>query len=75
MRLNRKVRVLTASTKINRNTLLAIPVLLFLVLNVIAPQFVGVMYTTWLGRILLMGTGVSMLLGAWVMAKLSELKY
>ncbi len=75
MRMNRRIRVLTASTKLNRNTLLAIPPLLFLVLNVIAPEFTGVMFTTSLGRIMLAGTAISMLLGAWVMAKLSVLKY
>ncbi|MCL5282307.1 MAG: type II secretion system F family protein, partial [Planctomycetes bacterium] len=75
MRLNRKIRVLTASTKLNRNTLLAVPVLLFAALNVIAPEFVSVMYTTTLGRILLLATVAGMLFGAWVMAKLSVLKY
>ena len=59
----------------NRDTLLAVPVLLFLFLNVSSPEYVSVMYTTPLGRILLMATVAGMLFGAWVMAKLSELKY
>jgi tight adherence protein B len=75
MRMNRRVRVLTASTRMNRNTLLAVPVLLFAFLNVSSPDYVGVMYTTGLGKVLLMATVVGMLFGAWVMAKLSELKY
>ena len=75
MRLNRRIRVLTASTRMNRNTLLAVPVLLFAFLNLFSPEYVSVMYTTTLGRILLMGTVGAMLFGAWVMAKLSVLKY
>jgi tight adherence protein B len=75
MRLNRRVRVLTASTRLNRNTLLAIPVLLFAALNVVSAEYMGVMYTTTPGRIMLMATIAGMLLGAWVMAKLSVLKY
>ncbi len=75
MRLNRRVRVLTTSVRLNRNTLLAMPILLFLALNFIAPEFEAVMYTTFLGKCLLAGTAVSMLFGAWVMAKLSKIKY
>lgn len=75
MRMNRRIRVLTASTRMNRNTLLAVPVLLFAFLNISSPEYVGVMYTTATGRILLIATVAGMLFGAWVMAKLSELKY
>lgn len=75
MRMNRRIRVLTASTRMNRNTLLAVPILLFAFLNISSPEYVNVMYTTFLGRMLLMGTVAGMLFGAWVMAKLSELKY
>ncbi len=75
MRMNRRIRVLTASTRMNRNTLLAVPILLFAFLNISSPEYVGVMYTTPLGRVLLIATVAGMLFGAWVMAKLSELKY
>ncbi len=75
MRLNRRVRVLITSTRLNRNVLLAMPVVVFLLLNIMAPEFEAVMYTTFLGKCLLAGTAVSMLFGAWVMAKLSKIKY
>jgi tight adherence protein B len=75
LRMNRRVRVLTASTRMNRNTLLAVPILLFAFLNASSPEYVSVMYTTPMGRILLAGTVAGMLFGAWVMAKLSHLKY
>lgn len=75
MRLNRRVRVLTSSSRLNRNALLAIPILLFLFLNISSPEYVEVMYTTSLGRAMLVGTVIGMLFGAWVMGKLSQLKY
>jgi tight adherence protein B len=75
MRLNRRVRVLTASSRMNKNTLLAVPVLLFLFLNIKSPEYVQVMYTTWAGRQMLIGTVLSMLFGAWVMGKLSVIRY
>lgn len=75
MRLNRRIRMLTTSTRMNRNTLLAVPVLLFAFLNVSSPDYVGVMYTTLLGRVLLMVTVAGMVFGAWIMARLSKLKY
>jgi Flp pilus assembly protein TadB len=59
----------------NRNTLLAVPVLLFAFLNISSPDYVAVMYTTFWGRVLLMVTAAGMVFGAWIMARLSRLKY
>jgi len=75
MRLNRRVRILTASTKASKNALLAIPVLLFLLLNVMSPEYLEPMYTSYEGRAMLVGTAISMLFGASVMGKLSQIKY
>lgn len=75
MRLNRKVRVLTSSSRMSKNTLLAVPLLLFLFLNIASPEYVGVMYSTWIGRTMLIATVASMLLGAWIMDRLSILRY
>ncbi len=75
MRLNRRVRVLTASTQMNKQTLIGIPVLLFMLLNIMSPQYMDVFYSTWMGRCLLIVTIVSVLLGAWMMEKLSVLRY
>jgi tight adherence protein B len=75
MRLKRRVRVLTAATKLSKNTLLATPVILFLLLNVAAPDFVGIMYVDPVGKMLMVGTVLSMLFGAWVMGKMSQIKY
>jgi tight adherence protein B len=75
MRLNRRVRVLTASTRLNRNTLLGVPVILFIAMNIMSPEYMAVFYATPLGRYMLAGTVVAMLFGTWVMAKLSVLRY
>jgi tight adherence protein B len=74
-RLSRRMRVLTASTRLNRNTLLAVPICLFIFMNISSPDYIEVMYTTLAGRVML-GIGITgMLLGAWIMGRISRLKY
>ena len=75
MRLNRRVRVLTTSTRMNRNTLLAVPIFLFVFMNISSPDYAGVFYTTFAGRCMLTVAGVGMLVGAWIMTKLSVIRY
>ncbi len=75
MRLNRKVRVLTASTQLNKQTLIAIPVGLFVLLNVMSPVYMEVFYNTWPGRFMLVATAISVVLGAWMMERLAILRY
>jgi tight adherence protein B len=75
IRLNRKVRVLTTEARMSKNVLMGLPVVLFLAMNIISPQYVTVMYATLAGQVMLAGTAVSMLIGAWVMGKLSILRY
>jgi tight adherence protein B len=75
MRLNRRVRVLTASSRMSKYVLLTVPIILFVSLNLVSPEYVSVFYTTWAGRHMLMTTGASVLLGAWMMNRLSVLRY
>jgi tight adherence protein B len=75
MRLHRKVRALTASSRQSKNVLLVAPLLLFLFLNVASPDYISAMYTNPIGRGMLVGTAISMLIGAWMMKKLAVLKY
>ncbi len=74
-RLNRKVRVLTAQTQFSAKFLSVLPVILFFVLNIIAPTYISTLYTTSIGRLMLFITIVSVLMGYWVMKKLSTLRY
>ncbi len=75
MHLNRRVRVLTASSRMSKYVLLTVPIVLFVILNIVSPEYVSVFYTTWLGRYMLMVTGISVLLGAWIMNRLCVLRY
>ena len=75
MRLNRRIRVLTAQTQFSKRTLIAVPIILFLVLNIISPQYMQTFYTTMTGRFLLIGAASMVLFGAWVMNKLAVLRY
>jgi tight adherence protein B len=75
IRLNRRVRVLTTESRMSRDTLLALPPLLFLAMNILSPQYVSIMYNTFPGKIMLVGTVISMLFGAWTMSRLSVIRY
>jgi tight adherence protein B len=74
-RLSLRMRVLTASTRMNRNTLLAVPVFLFVFMNISSPDYIAVMYTTLPGKVMLGTTVAGMLLGAWIMSRIARLKY
>lgn len=75
IRLHRRVRVLTAQTNMSKRILIGLPILLFVILNIIAADYMTLFYTTWSGRCLLAGTVASVLLGAWLMEKLSVIRY
>jgi len=75
IRLSRRVRVLTAQTKLSARVLIVMPILLFLLLNIISPEYMEPLYNTSTGRYMLAGTIASVLLGWWVMKRLSELRY
>jgi endonuclease IV len=44
-------------------------------INLASPDYVSVFYTTWAGKQMLIVTGISVLLGAWIMNRLSILRY
>jgi tight adherence protein B len=75
MRLNRRVRVLTAQTQFSKRILIALPFVIFAVLNVINPRYMRPFYDTREGQIALAIAGGGVLLGMWLMSKLSVLKY
>jgi tight adherence protein B len=75
MRLHRRVRVLTAQTQMSKRILIGLPILLFLMLNVVAPMYMQSFYKTWTGRYMLAATVTGVLLGMWLMRRLSVLRY
>jgi tight adherence protein B len=75
MKLNRRVRVLTAQTQLSKRILIVLPILLFVVLNVISPEYMEMFYKTMIGQFMLAGTVGIMFMGSVVMNRLSILRY
>lgn len=75
IRLNRKVRVLTAQTKLSARILIALPIILFFVINFISPEYMKPLYYTTEGKYMLVGMFTSVLFGWLIMRKLSVLKF
>lgn len=75
MRLNRRVRVITAQTQLSKKILIALPIILFFALNLIAPDYMNIFYITRPGKFMLGAAAVSVLFGAWMMGRLSVLHY
>jgi tight adherence protein B len=75
LRVGRRVRVLTAQTQLSKRVLIVLPVLVFLVLNVINPDYMDPLYTTVPGKIML-GMGIAALVvGVWMMDRICNLEY
>jgi tight adherence protein B len=75
MRLARRVRVLTAQTQFSKQVLLALPVGMFVLLNLMNPEYMKPLYTTGPGQMILGASAGMLCLGAWVMGKLAAIKY
>jgi tight adherence protein B len=75
VRLARRVRVLTAQTNFSARILMAMPVILFILLNILNPNYMAPMYQTTTGKYILAVTIVSVLLGWWLMKRLSVLRF
>ncbi len=75
VRLARRVRVLTAQTNFSARILIAMPIILFLLLSIVNPKYMAPMYATTTGQHILIGTIISVLLGWWIMKKLSVLRF
>ncbi len=75
MRLQRRVRVLTAQTQLSKRVLIVIPIGLFFFLWVSKPGYLEPLYATQVGRYLLLAAGTCLLLGSWVMSRIGILKY
>lgn len=74
MRLGRRFRTLIAQTQISKRILIGMPIIMFGVLNIIGPEYMQSMYSDFLGQIMLVGAATMMLIGWFVMNKMSDLK-
>jgi tight adherence protein B len=75
MRLHRRIRVLTSQTQYSKRILIALPIMLFFILNWLSPEYMLPLYTTSTGKYMLAVAISGVLLGAWAMNRLSRLSY
>jgi len=75
MKLNRRVRVMTAQTQFSKRLLIALPIIMFFFLDISNPQYMEPLYTTTNGRMMLLSMASSILFGAWVMNRMCILRF
>jgi tight adherence protein B len=75
IKLNRRVRVMTAATQFSKRLLIALPVVMFFLLDISNPQYMEPLYTTMTGRLMLVMMASSILFGAWVMNRMCILRF
>lgn len=75
IRVGRRIRVLTAQTQFSKRILVALPLLLFVVLNILNPHYMRPLYAEPTGRLLLGLAAAGVLLGMWVMGRVTILRY
>ena len=75
MRLNRRVRILTAQPRLSKWILVALPIVMFILLNVMSPEYMKPFYNTTVGKYLLGIITAGVILGIWVMNRIAVLKY
>jgi len=75
IRLSRRVRVLTAQTNLSAKVLIAMPIVMFFILNILNPEYMEPLYSTAIGKILLAVTVVSVTFGWWMIKRLSVIRY
>lgn len=74
LRLGRRFRTLIAQTQISKRILIAMPIIMFAVLNFISADYMATMYTSTFGQMMLAGAGLGLLMGWFVMNKMANLK-
>jgi tight adherence protein B len=75
MKLNKRVRVMTAQTQFSKRLLISLPIIMFFILDISNPQYVEPLYTTMVGRTMLIVMTLSILFGAWIMNRMCILRF
>lgn len=75
IKLHRKARVLTSQTKMSKDILIAIPLMLFAYLYFFKPGYLEPLYTTYPGKVMLVIAAACLITGTWIMNKIAELHY
>jgi tight adherence protein B len=66
---------LTAQTQLSKRILIALPIALFMLLNLLNPGYMAPLYTTTEGCYLIVFGSVSLIVGMWAMNRMVILKY
>ena len=75
IRLNKRIRVLTAQTQVSKAILIAMPFIMFVLLNIINREYMDPLYSTREGNYMLIAMFVNILLGSWMMSKMIKIKF
>lgn len=70
MRLNKRIRVLTAQTQMSKTILIIMPIVLFILLNILNREYMEPLYTTPEGNVMIIVMIASILIGSWVMNRM-----
>ncbi len=75
IRLRRRVGILTAQTQLSKRVLIALPFVLLAGLTFLNADYMAPLFDTEAGHYLLTAAGVGMVLGIWMMNRVSQLRY
>ncbi|MHC4323189.1 MAG: type II secretion system F family protein [Planctomycetota bacterium] len=75
IKLNRRVRVMTAATQFSKKVLIALPIMMFFLLDILNPEYMKPLYTTKTGTVLLIIGASAVLFGTWVMNRMCILRF
>ena len=75
IRLHRRAKILTSQTQLSKNVLVSVPIFLFGLLHVLSPEYISTLYSTTIGKVLLVIGVVLLWLGVIVMNRIAVLKY
>ena len=73
--LNKRIRVLTAQAQFSKIVLIAMPIFLFLVLNVVNADYMKPLFEDPVGNFLMILMFVNIILGSWMMNKLAKINF
>jgi len=73
IRLNRRLRILTASFQLGKHVLLVLPILMFVVINAMNPDYAAPLFHTTAGRWMAGAAVFGLLAGSWLMDKLARI--
>ncbi len=75
IRLRRRVGILTAQTQLSKRVLIVLPFVLLAGLTFLNAEYMSPLFTTTIGNYMLVAASVGMVMGIWMMNRVSQLQY